>query len=82
MPPATDDMAARLREAAEHVSAYCPARERIASSRRAMTARAEADRVHAKHGSRRSGLQQESQCKSRLSSARRNTTQRSLLPEE
>uniref|UniRef100_UPI0035B1B3D2 FAD-binding domain-containing protein n=1 Tax=Inhella sp. TaxID=1921806 RepID=UPI0035B1B3D2 len=40
----------------DHASAYRAARERLAAARRTPAARAEADRVQARHGSRRSGL--------------------------
>ena len=42
----------------DHLSAYRAARERIAALRRTPQARAEADRVQARYGSRRSGLPQ------------------------
>lgn len=66
----------------DHVVAYREARERIAQLRRTSAARSEADRVQAKHGSRRSGLPQTAQRRTRRPSARRDTAQLSLLPEE
>ncbi len=63
----------------DHASAYRAARERIAELRRTSTARTEADRVQAKHGSRRSGLPQTVQRKTRPPSRRRKAAQLSLL---
>jgi deoxyribodipyrimidine photo-lyase len=60
----------------DHASAYRAARERIAAVRRTTAARAEAERVQARHGSRRSGPPQA------RASARRDTAQIPLLDEE
>ena len=60
----------------DHASAYRAARERIAAVRRTTAARAEAERVQAKHGSRRSGPPQA------RANARRDTAQIPLLDEE
>jgi deoxyribodipyrimidine photo-lyase len=72
----------------DHAGAYRAARERIAELRGTATARAEADRVQARHGSRRSGMPQSSVRKSPLSQTRSQTriqirsqtAQLSLLP--
>jgi deoxyribodipyrimidine photo-lyase len=66
----------------DHVSAYRAARERIAAIRRTAQAHAEADRVQAKHGSRRSGLPQNPKGKPRPAGSGRNVAQQLLWPEE
>jgi deoxyribodipyrimidine photo-lyase len=66
----------------DHMIAYRAARERIAAIRRTAGAQAEADRVLAKHGSRRSGLLQTSKDKPRRVNKQTAAAQSSLWPEE
>lgn len=66
----------------DHVTAYRAARERIAAVRRTTAARAEANRVQAKHGSRRSGLPRTSQDRAKRAKPPRHAAQLSLWPEE
>jgi deoxyribodipyrimidine photo-lyase len=66
----------------DHASAYRAARERIAAVRRTPVARAEADRVQVRHGSRRSGLPQTGARRSRRSSPPPDDGQFSLWPED
>lgn len=64
----------------DHASAYKAARERIAAIRRGATARSEAERVLERHGSRRSGIPQLPQRRSRRAASA--DMQLPLLPEE
>lgn len=66
----------------DHLSAYRAARERMAALRRTAAARAEAERVQAKHGSRRSGLPPAPRGRSRPSTAPVDDAQRPLWPED
>ncbi|MBU3737825.1 MAG: deoxyribodipyrimidine photolyase [Rhodoferax sp.] len=66
----------------DHVTAYRRARERMAAVRRAPEARSEAQRVQARHGSRRSGLPPTGQPDSRRKPAPDHAAQLSLLPDE
>lgn len=65
----------------DHIQAVRAARERIAAVRRTVAARAEADRVLARHGSRCGGLQQTSQSPPRRSPGPGDTAQLSLWDE-
>lgn len=65
----------------DHAAAYRSARERIAAVRRTAAARAEADRVQARHGSRRSGLPQAQRGRTRAG-PRRGDVQLPLWPDE
>jgi deoxyribodipyrimidine photo-lyase len=65
----------------EHSTAYRAARERVAALRRRDEARAEADVVQAKHGSRRSGLPQSAARRPRRARPKQSP-QMSLLPND
>ena len=66
----------------DHVTAYRAARERIAAVRHTASARAEADRVQARHGSRRSGLAQPPKDKPRSPRTQTESAQKSLWPDD
>ncbi|WP_054021215.1 cryptochrome/deoxyribodipyrimidine photo-lyase family protein [Piscinibacter sakaiensis] len=66
----------------DHASAYRAAHERFAALRRTALARAEAERVQQRHGSRRSGLPPTPRPRRRRSGAPDPGTQGSLWPEE
>jgi deoxyribodipyrimidine photo-lyase len=66
----------------DHATAYRESRERIAALRRTPDARAEADHVQAKHGSRRSGLPQTDLSKTASRRKRPSSKQMSLLPND
>jgi deoxyribodipyrimidine photo-lyase len=66
----------------DHGTAYRAARERIVAIRRTAATRAEADRLQAKDGSRRSGLPQTSKDNSRRVNSRRNVAQTPLRLQE
>jgi deoxyribodipyrimidine photo-lyase len=66
----------------DHATAYRAARERIAAVRRTTGARAEAERVQSRHGSRRSGLPQTARGAARRTGGRRDSAQLPLLEDE
>ena len=66
----------------DHASAYRAARERIAAVRRSASARSEAQRVLARHGSRRSGSPTPRQRRTASRDNQPGQSQLSLLPEE
>jgi deoxyribodipyrimidine photo-lyase len=66
----------------DHLSAYHTAHERIAAIRRTAGAHAEADRVQAKHGSRRSGLPRTQKAQPKRAPAQADAVQRPLWSED